>query len=95
MIEIKFQCNICSSVFIRDDGKAKTPTGWGAIKPTLRINMPSYADAKSKKDKDLWEELYRVGDKLKRELWKKEYHVCPDCLRLRNDSILKIENKDN
>lgn len=91
-IEIKFICNICSQIYIRTDGLAKIPTGWGAIRPTLRINHLNYGDCDTKKKVKQREKLYSTGADLKKELQALEYHLCFDCLNSAQDKILKIES---
>jgi len=91
-VEIKFTCNICFIVYIRDDGKSKMPVGWGAIRPTLRVNMPPWAKCDTKEKEEQWEKLSATREALKQKLYKKEYHLCQDCLNLSQDKILRIES---
>jgi|SaaInlLV_10m_DNA_2_1039722.scaffolds.fasta_scaffold01930_8 hypothetical protein len=100
MIEIKFTCNICNEIFVSNDSKIKTPLGWGAVTPTLRVNMPDIDAFKaSKKDGESYSGWtnYRAFEnkclELKNDLRIKAYHVCHNCLQLGQDKILKIEQK--
>ena len=92
-IEITFTCNVCGEEYHTNDLKIKVPVGWGSIKPTLRVKMPNWMDAKTKKDKKLWDDLDDAKEKLKKQLELKEYHLCCKCLRLSQDKILKIEQQ--
>ena len=92
-IEIKFTCNICLTSYNRTDGKAKIPIGWGAVRPTLRVNAPSYGDADTKEKKDQWRKIQDVRDTLKKKLWEKEYHLCQDCLLTAQSTVLQIESE--
>jgi len=90
-VEIKFTCNLCKEVFYRKDGKSKIPLGWGAVRPTLRINMPT----RPKKDEDL-DEYFKFEDlckKLKKHLFENEHHICHKCLKFYKGTLLKVEGK--
>jgi len=93
MITIVFKCNLCPATHTMSHTggkKVKLPTGWGAVRPTLRVNMPEYPDRK--KELQRWREFDRLCDKLKEQLLEKEYHICHRCLKLSQDKLLKIEH---
>ena len=91
-IKITFTCNICHQQYTRTDGKSKIPLGWGAVRPTLRVSLPSLHDGKDMGMSDReWYDYIELRDNLKKKLWENEYHICPDCLKLSQREILRIE----
>ena len=92
-IEIKFTCNICRETYVRADGKNKIPLGWGAIRPTLRVNVPPWEDKMSKKKTKQRRELQDARDELKAKLCEHEYHLCHICLQTNQGKILRISDK--
>ena len=73
------------------------PLEWGEIKPTLRVAMPiglSYRKYK-KSDKKKWGEIQDLRDKLKNQLQDKAYHLCPRCLQISSNKILRLEDVNN
>lgn len=88
-IKIEFTCNICATKYERIDGKNRIPEGWGAVRPTLRINMPLYSRLESKKDKEEWNKLSHAHEELKKKLWTKEVHICHNCLMNNQSKLLE------
>ena len=89
MIEIKFECNICGEIYTTKQEKVKIPLGWGVVRPTLKVAMPSFPD--KKKDREAYWEFDKLKDKLKKRLQEKAYHICHKCLKMEHKKILKIE----
>jgi hypothetical protein len=96
MIEIKFTCNICGEVFKCNDQKIKTPMGWGAITPSLRVNIKSKYFGSKEYDDNGWKKYAKFRDRcceLKDQLKIRTYHICHKCLMLGQNKILAIEQQ--
>lgn len=90
-LEIKYTCNICNRIYIRNDGKITLPLGWGSIKPTLRIMIPNWREDLTKKEHGVWASRKKLYQQLKDKLVERIYYICPDCLELSQGDIIKIE----
>jgi len=94
MIDIKFTCNLCGEFFVRTDGKAKAPVGWGTVRPQLRVNYPespTYNPKRESKESKAYWKFKELCEGLKKQLMSREYHLCHNCLRLKQKELLQIE----
>lgn len=76
-VEVKFKCNICATEFVlTSTNKGKIPTGWGCVRPVLRVQLLKWPD----KDKD--QNAYQVHSAYRRVLRRARIlNYCSELLR--------------